>query len=130
MRASLGWVALALLGLVVAAAISLAASRLSSQHIGLSAEPLTEGSQLAPSEDRVKRSGSANHHRSAGHRSQHGTSSKTTTSPASAPPPAQTPSATPSPPPAVAPQSGSGGSGGGDDSGRDDSGHGGHGGDD
>jgi hypothetical protein len=44
----LGWFALALLGLVVAAAVSLAASRLSSQHIGLSSEPLGAGKGLAP----------------------------------------------------------------------------------
>jgi hypothetical protein len=49
------WVALALLGLVVAAGVSLAASRLSSQHIGLSSEPLTAGEQLAPAIDRPQR---------------------------------------------------------------------------
>jgi len=38
----------ALLGLVIAAGVSLAASRLSSQHIGLSSEPLSAGQQLSP----------------------------------------------------------------------------------
>jgi hypothetical protein len=51
LRSAAGWAALALLGLVVAAAISLAASRLSSQHIGLSAEPLGAGQSLTPKED-------------------------------------------------------------------------------
>ncbi len=46
----LAWFALALLGLVVAAAVSLAASRLSSQHIGLSSEPLGAGKGLTPVE--------------------------------------------------------------------------------
>jgi hypothetical protein len=48
------WLALALLGIVLAAGISLAASRLSSQHIGLSAEPLTAGEGLAPSRAELK----------------------------------------------------------------------------
>jgi hypothetical protein len=43
-----GWVALAILGLAVAAAVSLAASRISSQRIGLASEPLTAGNRLAP----------------------------------------------------------------------------------
>jgi len=47
-RAGLGWFALALLGLVIAAGVSLAASRLSSQHIGLSSEPLSAGQRLSP----------------------------------------------------------------------------------
>lgn len=39
---------LALLGLVLAAGITLAASRLSSQRIGLSSEPRSAGDELAP----------------------------------------------------------------------------------
>ncbi len=42
----LRWALAALAGLVLAAAITTAASRLSSQHIGLSSEPLTAGQQL------------------------------------------------------------------------------------
>jgi carbohydrate-binding DOMON domain-containing protein len=49
-RSAVSWVALAVLGLVVAAVVSLAASRLSSQHIGLSSEPLTAGERLTPAE--------------------------------------------------------------------------------
>jgi hypothetical protein len=44
----IGWVALAILGLAVAAAVSIAASQLSSQRIGLASEPLTAGNRLAP----------------------------------------------------------------------------------
>lgn len=43
-----GWIGLALLGLVVAAAVSVAASRLSSQQIGITSEPLSAGRELAP----------------------------------------------------------------------------------
>ena len=60
-------VALALLGLVVAAGVSLAASRLSSQHIGLSSEPLTAGQRLAPTEHTTTtttRRTTTSHHRS------------------------------------------------------------------
>ena len=48
-RGSLIWIALALVGLAVAAGASLAASQLASQDIGLSSEPLTAGEDLAPS---------------------------------------------------------------------------------
>jgi hypothetical protein len=63
------WLALALLGLVLAAGISLAASRLSSQHIGLSSEPLTAGEGLAPSGGDAKQRPAQRpkrHHRSKG----------------------------------------------------------------
>ena len=42
------WVGLALLGIAIAAAVSVAASRLSSQNIGLASEPLSAGRSLAP----------------------------------------------------------------------------------
>ncbi len=44
----LRWTLLALLGLAVAAAISVAASNLVSQRIGLASEPLSAGRELAP----------------------------------------------------------------------------------
>lgn len=47
--------ALALLGLVLAAAITLAASSLTSQRIGISDEPLDSGSELARPESRQPR---------------------------------------------------------------------------
>ncbi len=48
MRPLLGWTLLALLGVVLAAGVTLAASRLTSERVGLSAEPLDAGQALAP----------------------------------------------------------------------------------
>jgi hypothetical protein len=42
------WALIALLGLAVAALVSLSASELTSQPVGLASEPLTAGDQLAP----------------------------------------------------------------------------------
>jgi hypothetical protein len=42
------WVTLALAGIAIAAAVSIAASSLSSQRIGISSEPLSAGDKLAP----------------------------------------------------------------------------------
>ena len=42
------WAALALLGLVLAAAITVAARQLSSQPIGLQSQPISAGRRLAP----------------------------------------------------------------------------------
>ncbi len=42
------WIGLALLGMLIAAAISIAASRVASQQIGLASEPITAGDALAP----------------------------------------------------------------------------------
>jgi hypothetical protein len=48
MRRPLGWVVLALLGLAIAAGAAYAASRIATQPIGLSSEPISAGSDLAP----------------------------------------------------------------------------------
>jgi hypothetical protein len=48
MRSFVLWTLAALAGILVAAGITLAASSLSSQRIGLSAEPLTAGERLVP----------------------------------------------------------------------------------
>lgn len=48
MRRVLAWALAAIAGIVVAVAISYAASTLSSQHVGLSSEPLTAGDRLVP----------------------------------------------------------------------------------
>jgi hypothetical protein len=45
---ALRWVGLAVLGILVAAAVSVAASRLASQEIGLSSQPISAGDALAP----------------------------------------------------------------------------------
>lgn len=42
------WVLLALLGLVLAAGVTAAASELSNQRVGLASEPLSAGDDLAP----------------------------------------------------------------------------------
>ena len=52
------WVLLALLGLVLAAGVTAAASRLSTQQIGLSSEPLSAGRALAPSTKQAGSTGS------------------------------------------------------------------------
>jgi hypothetical protein len=44
------WIALALVGLAVAAGVSLAASQLVSERIGLAAEPVSAGKELVPTE--------------------------------------------------------------------------------
>ncbi len=88
------WIGLALLGILVAAAVAFAASRLASQQIGLASEPVTAGDALAPK--RIEHTGAA------GHRSKRHTSPTPKTVPAepieSAEPPAYTPT-TPTAPP-------------------------------
>jgi hypothetical protein len=113
--------ALALLGLVVAAAISLAASRLSSQHIGISSEPLSAGKSLSPVDDGQTKKQTQHRTRTQHHHRGSGRTQTQTTPPAT--PPAQI---TPTPPANTAPQTGGDDSGGADDSG----GRGGRGGDD
>ena len=54
-RAVVGWVALAVAGLVLAAGAAYAASHLASQPIGLSSEPITAGRDLAPTAQRTSR---------------------------------------------------------------------------
>jgi hypothetical protein len=51
------WSGLALLGIVIAAAVSIAASRLASQQIGLDSEPISAGNALAPPQSKGRRSG-------------------------------------------------------------------------
>lgn len=48
MAATLRWLGLALLGIVIAVAIAIAASHLASQQIGLATEPISAGDALAP----------------------------------------------------------------------------------
>ncbi|HEY7255718.1 MAG TPA: hypothetical protein VH476_03455, partial [Solirubrobacterales bacterium] len=60
--ATLRWAGLALLGIVIAAGISVAASRLASRQIGLASEPISAGDSLAPAA-REYRPGHARRHR-------------------------------------------------------------------
>lgn len=48
MPATIRWVGLALLGLLIAAGVSIAAGSLVSQQIGLASEPVSAGDALAP----------------------------------------------------------------------------------
>jgi hypothetical protein len=45
---TLRWVTLAIVGLLIAAAVAVAASRLASRQIGLASEPISAGRELAP----------------------------------------------------------------------------------
>jgi hypothetical protein len=95
---SIRWIALALLGLAVAAGVSVAASHLVSQRIGLAAEPVSAGRELAPAHDE-QASGSKASRGHNGERSDPGRS--TSSRPASAPPSTTTgPSTSPSTVPA------------------------------
>lgn len=47
-RTVLAWIAVGLIGLALAAGVTYAATQLSSQRIGLSAEPPSAGEELAP----------------------------------------------------------------------------------
>jgi hypothetical protein len=48
MPATARWLGLALLGILIAAAVSIAASHLASQQIGLASEPISAGDALVP----------------------------------------------------------------------------------
>ncbi|MBS1869394.1 MAG: hypothetical protein JSS99_06990 [Actinobacteria bacterium] len=54
-RSLLAWIAVGLLGLALAAGVTYAATQLSSQRIGLSAEPPSAGEELAPAAHRHAR---------------------------------------------------------------------------
>jgi hypothetical protein len=86
----LRWTVLALLGLTVAAGISVAASKLVSQRIGLASEPLSAGRELAP----PVRDERSNHRAS---RPTPPPVTTTTTTTAIAPPPSPTPPTTGAP---------------------------------
>ena len=89
MPSSLRWILLALLGLLIAVAVGIAASELTSQQIGLSSEPLRAGQELAP-----QPSGSGDDHGQGGEHVTTTTAPETTTtSPpetTTAPPPTTT----------------------------------------
>jgi len=122
--ATIRWVALALLGLLIAAGVSIAASSLASQQIGLASEPISAGDALAP-----QASSGTNRHEGPRHKA---SPARMPTEPApaktTAPPPTsiepQPPAAPPSTIPVVpAPPSGSSPSGDERDHGGGASGH-------
>ncbi len=96
MPATIRWVALALLGLLVAGGVSIAASSLASQQIGLASEPISAGDALAPA---VRAHAKSHRHQPP---ARHGKRSpSTTTSPSTPYPPPVTTS--PPPPTSTAP---------------------------
>jgi len=119
MPATVRWIVLALLGLLIAASVSIAASSLVSQQIGLDSEPISAGDALAPQAPSPA-------HRQDGAR--HKPPAKTPPAPAptepTIPPPASTESQPPPTVPAApAPPSGSTPSGGEQDHGGEAPGH-------
>ncbi len=116
--ATLRWVGLALLGILIAAGVSVAASSLASRQIGLASEPISAGDALAP----ARAEGAPGHRR---HRHRHEHSQRqggpSESPPAEPPPPAQPPEeALPPEPPVPASPAGRQG----DDSGGGGGGHG------
>jgi hypothetical protein len=95
--ASLRWLGLALLGILIAGVVAIAASRLASQQIGLASQPISAGDALAPATRGKQKPGHAEPH--SGIR-QTTTSTEPSTVP-SAPP--SSPEPTYSPPPSTAP---------------------------
>jgi len=53
--ATLKWIGLALLGILIAAAVAVAAGSLASRQIGLASEPLSAGDALAPVRQAARR---------------------------------------------------------------------------
>jgi hypothetical protein len=117
-RATIKWVGLALVGLLVAAGVAIAASNLASRQIGLASEPISAGDALAPATDASRGHGSP----SPGHG--HGDSTPTTPTTTTPVPEPESTIQTPAPEPestspaGLAPES------------NDDHGSGGHGADD
>jgi hypothetical protein len=85
--ATLKWIGLALLGILIAAAVAIAASRLASQQIGLASEPISAGNALAP---QLTRSGRAPGHQGANRPPATTTSVPTTTTATPEPAPTET----------------------------------------
>jgi hypothetical protein len=109
----LRWLGLALLGILVAAAVSIAASRLASQQIGLASQPISAGDALAP----------AVRQRPAGrHPGRHPGTPRTARKPTSPPPTTRATEPAPPPEPSPAPpaQSQIGGARDGETGGPDD----------
>jgi hypothetical protein len=103
---SIRWILLALLGLAVAAGVSVAASQLVSQRIGLAAEPVSAGKDLAPPKhDSGQGGGDASRHTSTSRTTAPVTTTTTTTTVPSSAPTTTTP--VPVPPSSTSPSTGS-----------------------
>jgi hypothetical protein len=101
MPPALRWLGLALLGILIAAGVSIAASSLASQQIGLASQPISAGDALAPSTKEKPR-----HRRPKQHRANRDHTTTSPTTPSTAPPSqseppiySELPSTTPTVPP-------------------------------
>ncbi len=115
--ATVKWIGLALLGLVIAAAVAIAASHLASQQIGIASESITAGDALAPARAGAGATGQRQPRhpkpRTSATGGSHPPTATTTSPPASATAPPTTPAQPPSAPPTREPRDDSGGGGGG-----------------
>jgi hypothetical protein len=122
------WIGLALLGLAIAAAVAIAAGNLASQQIGIAAESISAGDQLAPPPNVAKPGGESKPARPKRHRGQGPGGSRESTTPSEPTTPASpgeptttapveptTPSGPSEGPDEHTGQGGGGGEGGGDD---------------
>ncbi len=89
------WFGLALLGILIAAAVSVAASRLASQQIGLSSQPIEAGDALAPARVKPQPRQLKPHHAPR----EHPTTSPAPTTPVTSPSAPEPTTTEPSPPP-------------------------------
>lgn len=94
------WLGLALLGIVVAAVVAIAASRLASQQIGLASQPVSAGNALAPAAERKAGRTEHRHAHAPRHEARKETmpgkgETGTTSPPPSTPPTTRTPAAPP-----------------------------------
>jgi hypothetical protein len=120
-RTVVGWLLLAIVGLVIAVGVAYAASRLASPNVGLSSEPLTAGARLAPRSRPAPKARSAHHGRKRGRPAATPSAGGPPAPPVTNPPPAPAPTPTvPAPGAAPHPHDDSAGGGG------DDHGGGGH----
>jgi hypothetical protein len=94
MPTTMRWVGLALLGVAIAVGVSIAASGLVSQQIGLASEPITAGDALAPQVERTT-------HRQ---KPRHVNPAKPPTTTTEAQPPATEPETTEAQPPSTEPE--------------------------
>jgi hypothetical protein len=111
---SIRWILLALLGLAVAAGVSVAASQLVSQRIGLAAEPPSAGKDLAPPKhDAGQGGGDAGRQTPTNRTTDPVTTTTTTTTTLSTAPSSSTPTTTTpvQPPPSTSSPTGSQGGG-------------------
>jgi hypothetical protein len=114
----LRWIGLALLGILIAAGISIAASRLASQQIGLASQPISAGNALAPPGVKRETPKPPSHSHAGQQKAHHSPSPAANPTPEPAPEPTTAPSSPESNPAPPTQPDDSGGSGGADHSSR------------